>query len=59
MRTERGLEETVRAHITFITPEAYPHSLWENKIIAVQEGNRVVGHARIIKILNPLLRRAG
>jgi hypothetical protein len=51
--------ETVRAHITFITPEAYPRSLWENKIVVMQEGSRVVGHARISKILNPLLRRAG
>jgi elongation factor Tu len=51
--------ETVRALITFITPEAYPNSLWVNKVIAVQEGSWVVGHARIVKILNPLLRGAG
>ena len=41
--------------ITFITPEAYPHCLWVGKRIPIQEGGRVVGHAVVTRILNPLL----
>ena len=41
--------------ITFISPEVYPHSLWIGKKISIQEGARVVGHATITKIFNPLL----
>lgn len=41
--------------ITFLSPEAYPHSLWIGKKIGIQEGTRVVGHATITKIFNPLL----
>lgn len=48
---------TVRANITFLTPEAYPGCLWEGKVINVQEGSRVVGRARILKIFNPALQR--
>jgi translation elongation factor EF-Tu-like GTPase len=50
---------TARALIKFITPEAYPHSLWVGRIITVQEGGRIVGHAKITKVLNPLLERDG
>ena len=41
--------------ISFITPEVYPHCLWIGKIINIQEGERVVGYATIVNILNPLL----
>lgn len=41
--------------ITFLSPEAYPHCLWVGKRINIQEGARVVGHATITKIFNPLL----
>lgn len=41
--------------ITFLSPEAYPHSLWIGKKISIQKGARVVGHATITKIFNPLL----
>ena len=41
--------------ITFITPEAYPHCLWVGKRIPIQEGARVVGHAVVTRILNPIL----
>lgn len=43
--------------ITFLSPEAYPHSLWIGKKIGIQEGARVVGYATITKIFNPLLRK--
>jgi translation elongation factor EF-Tu-like GTPase len=49
--------ETVRGTITFVTPEAYPHCLWVGREIDFQEGSRVVGRARIVKILNPLLEK--
>ena len=34
---------TATGTITFITPEAYPHSLWVGKKINIQEGTRIVG----------------
>ena len=46
---------TATGTITFLTPEAYPHCLWEGKTIAIQEGDHIVGYATITKVLNPLL----
>lgn len=46
---------TAKGTITFITPEAYPHCLWEGKKINIQEGSLIVGRATILKVLNPLL----
>src|SRR6188768_2749249 len=51
--------QTVRGTITFITPEIYPHCLWVGREIEVQEGSRVVGRAKITRILNPLLEKGG
>ena len=45
------------ATITFITPEAYPHSLDAGDVIEIAEGSRIIGHARIVRVLNPLLQR--
>ena len=47
---------TATGTITFLTPEAYPHSLWIGKKISIQEGARIVGYATITNIYNPLLR---
>ena len=44
--------ESARVHITFMTPEHYPHSLWPGKVINVQEGGWLVGHAEILRVLN-------
>lgn len=52
------LGESVLGTITFITPEAYPHCLWEGKIITIQEGSHIVGSAKITKIFNESLRIA-
>ena len=41
--------------ITFITPEVYPNCLWIGKKMNIQEGNRIVGYATVLKIFNPLL----
>ena len=48
---------TARGTITFITPEAYPASLWVGKVISIQEGERVVGTAIVERILNPILEK--
>ena len=48
---------TARGTITFITPEAYPASLWVGKILDIQEGGRIVGTAVVEKVLNPVLLR--
>ena len=45
---------TVEGTITFITPEAYPHCLWIGKEIYIQEGARIIGKARIMKIYNKI-----
>jgi translation elongation factor EF-Tu-like GTPase len=46
---------TVHGTIAFMTPEAYPHCLWVGRVIDIQEGSRVVGRARITRIMNALL----
>ena len=48
---------TARGTITFITSEAYPHTLWEGKTIDICEGERIVGTATVEKVLNPMLKR--
>lgn len=48
--------ESALGSITFMTPEAYPHCLWEGKKITIQEGSKVVGYAIVVKIFNELLR---
>lgn len=46
---------TVKGTITFLSPESYPHCLWIEKKISIQEGAHVVGYATITNIYNPLL----
>ena len=46
---------TAKGTITFVSPEAYPHCLWEGKKIPIQEGERVVGYATVLKVFNELL----
>lgn len=41
--------------IAFITPDEYPHCLWVGKEISIQEGAKVVGIAKVLRILNPVL----
>jgi elongation factor Tu len=56
-REEVAPGETALGTITFITPEAYPHSLRVGQEIEIQEGARVYGRAKITKIFNPLLEK--
>jgi elongation factor Tu len=47
--------ERAKAEVWFVTPDAYPHSLWEGRRIEIAEGARPVGVATILRVLNPLL----
>lgn len=49
--------QTVQGTITFLMPEAYPDCLWLGREIDIQEGGRVIGRARITRILNSLLEK--
>ncbi|MCR2803639.1 hypothetical protein [Paenibacillus soyae] len=49
--------ETVMGTITFISPEAYPRTLWIGKVIRIQEASRIVGYAEVTQIFNDLLRK--
>ncbi|MFT8352499.1 hypothetical protein [Clostridium saccharoperbutylacetonicum] len=42
--------------IKFISPEEYPHCLWEGKVINIQEGSNIVGQAVITRIFNNSLK---
>ena len=48
-----------RANVWFVTPEAYPNSLWVGRVLQVAEGSRVVGSARIVKVFNAALVQNG
>lgn len=47
------------ADVWFISPEAYPHSLWPGRVLNVAEGSRIVGKATIEQVLDPLLLKTG
>ena len=47
--------EKAKAEVWLITPEVYPHTLWEGRRIEVGEGGRLVGYATVLKVHNPLL----
>ena len=49
--------ESAETEIWFLTPEHYPHCMAEGDDIRIQEGSRLVGHAKILKIHNALLER--
>jgi elongation factor Tu len=47
--------ESAITDIWFLTPEHYRHSIQVGTVIRVQEGSRLVGHAKVLKIYNKLL----
>jgi elongation factor Tu len=49
--------ESATARIWFLAPERHPCTMWEGKVISVQEGSRVVGQAVVTKVFNPVLQR--
>lgn len=48
--------ESAIGTITFISPEAYPNSLWVGKVLEIQEGSKLVGYAMVTKIFNEILK---
>ena len=51
--------ETAESTISFLEPLAYLKSITKGDVIEISEGSRVVGHATILAVLNPVLERAG
>lgn len=51
-----SFNETQEAYIQFLSPEVYPKSIWIGKEIALMEGHRITGIARIIEIYNVSLK---
>ena len=49
--------ENAEGTITFLSPESYPHSLWIDKKIDIQEGERIIGYAIIKEIYNKSLEK--
>ncbi len=47
--------ETAEGFITFLTPEAYLHSLKAGMRITFGEGERIAGYADILEVYNELL----
>jgi translation elongation factor EF-Tu-like GTPase len=48
--------ESAITEIWFLSPEQYPKSMRVGKVIRVQEGSRLVGHAKVLKVFNEALR---
>ena len=48
--------ESAITEIWFLSPEQYPKSMRVGKIIRVQEGSRLVGHAKVLNVYNEALR---
>ncbi len=46
--------EEINGTIEFISPEAYPNSLWIGKNIDMYEGSKKIGYAEIVNIYNPI-----
>lgn len=46
-----------KAQIRFITPHAYPNSLWVGKVIKIHRGKTVVGEAYVCEVYNRVLDR--
>ncbi len=47
--------ECTEGYITFVSPEAYPHSLKIGDTISFQEGSTITGYIEVIEIYNKLL----
>jgi hypothetical protein len=49
--------EEVSAEVWFLTPEAYPKTLWVGRELAVAEGSREVARATVAEVFNRVLKR--
>ena len=48
--------ETVEVKAWLITPQFYPHCIWEGRELRILEGSKHVGTLLVTKLFNPLLR---
>lgn len=51
-------DETKNCTVYFITPKAYPASIWIGKIMELYEGERRVGYMKIIEMLKQLQKKS-
>ncbi len=49
--------QSAEGFITFISPEAYPHTLKAGDVISFQEGGKITGYAEVIEVINDVLSR--
>lgn len=52
---QEDAEGMLKGTIVFVSPEAYPHSLWIGKKVVMYEGAKIIGYATITQIFNPIL----
>ena len=50
--------ESALGTITFVDLEYYPNSLFVGQELTILEGERIVGHARVIKVNSPVLEKS-
>jgi hypothetical protein len=50
-------KQKYKAHIRFISPDAYPNCLWVGKVIKIQRGNYILGEAIVTEIYNQKLKK--
>jgi translation elongation factor EF-Tu-like GTPase len=48
--------ESAIAEIWFLSPDQYSKCMHVGTILPVQEGSRLIGHAKVLKIFNDVLR---
>jgi translation elongation factor EF-Tu-like GTPase len=53
-----GPGEVALVQVLLITPDVYPHCLWEGRTVSVLEGSRVVGTLKVSCVINESLRVA-
>ena len=47
--------EITVAHVSLVTPEAYPNCLWVGRVLQVSEGQHIVGNLLVTEVLNESL----
>ena len=48
--------ESKEGFITFVTPDAYPHTIKIGDIISFQDGGEKVGYAEVLDVINDILK---
>lgn len=48
--------ESKEGFITFISPEAYPHTIRTGDVIPFQDGSEKVGYAEVLEVINEVLK---